>query len=168
MGGGRTPGCSPKAHPVASGRFCEAANLAAGVADSREQAADGARFAYPWEQCARITRTDCAWSGSRSCTWLEWEVNRQSMSTSDINCLTGVFLCAFSAELFPEKSPAAGKEGDGDVATDSDEEVAQPAMANGRLRGEESEAMDVDSPSGTKRGKVRREVDAGGMNLKQT
>ncbi|KAJ6651843.1 hypothetical protein lerEdw1_016439 [Lerista edwardsae] len=59
----------------------------------------------------------------------------------------------YPSELFPEKSLAAGKDGGGDVATDSDEEVAQPARANGRLRGEESEAMDVDSPISTKRGK---------------
>ncbi|XP_066466885.1 surfeit locus protein 2 [Tiliqua scincoides] len=58
----------------------------------------------------------------------------------------------YPAELFPEKSPA-GKEGGEGLTTDSDEEVVEPAMENGGLRGEGSEAMDVDAPTGTKRGK---------------
>ncbi|XP_061460342.1 surfeit locus protein 2 [Rhineura floridana] len=57
----------------------------------------------------------------------------------------------YPPELFPEKTPAA-KENNSDFMTDSNEEAANPAE-NGGTKGKDSEAMDVDSQTGTKRGK---------------
>ncbi|XP_054853289.1 surfeit locus protein 2 isoform X2 [Eublepharis macularius] len=58
----------------------------------------------------------------------------------------------YPPKLFPEKSPA-GKEGTNEFMTDSDEDVAKPAAEDN----EGSKEMDVDSATGSKRGKVRRE-----------
>ncbi|XP_053137763.1 surfeit locus protein 2 [Hemicordylus capensis] len=67
----------------------------------------------------------------------------------------------YPPELFPEKGPV-GKAGGHDVMTDSDGGVAEPATEDGVLNGEAGEAMDVDSPAGTK----RRKKQSGSMKKK--